>query len=392
MGVYDVLCKLPVAINNYFGDPVLYWADTLQKVQQLSVDKHQGIVGIITKGYITKPMAKELKEAAQGLKLVVLVSISGLAKTIEPVGQGHRYKTMENLANERIPVISYMRPFIPPYNTTLENVEDMVRRSARAGCTVGVYSGFRGDSNIMETINPDKYLEWTIRLKLISPELTKQLISLGEQHSIKLYSRTSCGVAYALNQHRSHNPYYNTPLAVGCANCELMPTCKHEDPDLEALELLRMLGYEFEYISGEGGCCTVTKNRLECPSCCTSCFVLNVPRIDVKNKNIRLGDLAFIRFLTGVLASKQGVVDGGKNDVGHVTFPHYPYPNIHCINTWYVWANQKQKCFNCKYCLTTVYELEEKTYGVAPKQLANWLDSQMCRKGVFLNARLSGTM
>jgi hypothetical protein len=64
MGVYDVLCKLPVAINNYFGDPVLYWADTLQKVQQLSVDKHQGIVGIITKGYITKPMAKELKEAA----------------------------------------------------------------------------------------------------------------------------------------------------------------------------------------------------------------------------------------------------------------------------------------------------------------------------------------
>lgn len=380
MRVYEFLRKIPVAINNYYGDPVLQWTNTVSKVKTLADDGHQGPVGIITKGLITPSMAKELRQTAQDLNLVVLVSISGFSKEIEPIGQSHRYKTIKNLIRAGIPVIGYVRPITPPYNSDEETLEEIFKNTAGAGCENIVVSGFRGDDAIVNSMQPDEKQEWTLRVKLMSPELGQICRRLAGQYGLQMFTRTSCGVAVALGLNRSFNPYYNSPRGAGCGYCPIKDTCGHIEPDTGAMEFVRSLGYDIEYVPNPGQICAVDPaNRLSCLSCCTSCFVLKkAPHIIVKNRNIRLGDIAFIRFITGVLVCQEGVIDGGQKDVGHVKFPAFKMPacEVHCINTWYVWAHQRAKCFNCRYCITTVYELEEREYGCSPKMLAEYIEQE----------------
>ena len=106
--------------------------------------------------------------------------------------------------------------------------------------------------------------------------------------------------------------------------------------------------------------------------------MLKVPHILVKNDNITLGDLAFIRFITGVLACKPGVVDNGESTVGNVTLPNVKLPfQIQCLNTWFEYATQTEKCFGCKYCIVPIYKLENKDYGCTPKTLADYIDKEL---------------
>lgn len=380
MDSYQYLQKIPIAINNYYGDPVLQWENTLEKVCTLAQDKHLGPVGIITKGEITPSMAQELKDSAQDLKLVVLVSISELPKEVEPVGQAHRYRTLKNLVSVGIPAIGYVRPMVPPFNTDMKTIDNMFHKIKDAGCDHIIVSGFRGDDHIIDQMQPDRKQEWVLRVKLMSPEIGKICRETAEHYGLYMFTRTSCGVASVLKLKRSFNPYYISPRGAGCDTCSLNSTCGHVEPDPSALNFLESLGYDLEYTTNSGQKCQVDPaNRLSCLSCCTSCFVINnTPRITIKNPNIRLGDVAFVRFITGgVLTSKENVVDGGDPNVGHVNFPSIKMPSseVHCINTWYVWAHQQTTCYQCHYCITTVYKLEEREYGSSPKELSNYLDN-----------------
>jgi len=381
MNAYQYLKKIPVAVNNYFGDPVLQWENTIQKIRTLSKDNHQGIVSIITKGFITPKMASELCIAGKGLNLIVLVSISGFSKEIEPIGQTHRYLTLKNVNNANIPTIGYVRPLTPPYNTDEQTLNEIFKNISESGCKNIVISGFRGSDNIINQMKPDQKLKWVLRVKLMPQEIEKICRRLAKEYNLHIFTRTSCGVAVVLGFDRSFNPYYNSPKSAGCEYCSIKDTCEHTEPNKGAMKFIQSLGYDIKYISRPGQSCMVSPaNRLSCISCCTSCFVLkNAPHIIVKNKNIRLGDISFIRFVTGVLVCQDGVIDGGKKDVGHVEFPGLQMPScaIHCINTWYVWARQRAKCYDCQYCITTVYDLDEREYGCSPKQLAEYINERI---------------
>lgn len=373
--IYGIIRTIPVSVNNYYGDPVIQWEDTLHKISVLSRDGHKGPVSIITKGYISPKMARELKEASKGLNLIVLVSISELPLNIEPIIPQGRYETLCSLNREEIPAIAYIRPFIPPYNTTAKTIRKMYAKISETSTGTAIVSGFRGNDEIIAGTNPAQKEKWVTRVKLMPDGISSIIEECSEKFGIKTFSRTSCGVSYKLGFKRSFNPYYNSPAASGCGTCPLKPTCGPEPLKPKSLELIELLGYEVDYISEtQPSVCTVTAaNRLSCKSCCTSCFVLGgVQRIDCKTSGVRLGDIAFMRFLTGALCSGKDVADTGKADVGHVHFPKMPMPEaeIHCINTWYPWARQMSKCFGCSYCITKVFDLKEKEYGVPPKELA----------------------
>lgn len=381
MDIYNkFISKLPVSINNYYGDPVIQWGNTLWKIKKLSKDKHKGPVGIITKGYITRDMAKDLKDVSKGLNLLVLESISGLPEEIEPISTKKRYETLKNLTLEGIPSIGYIRPLIPPYNTSKDKIESVFKNISETGCKNIVISGFRGDDDIIKKTNPENKKQWVVRVKIMPKGMNKFIEEFADKYNLDVATRTSCGVAKALNLKRSFNPYYNSPNGAKCGDCRLKDSCYHLPPDKESLEFIKMLGYDIEYKPlGKEKCKVTADNRLSCPSCCTSCFVLDVPHILVKNQDVKLGDLAFIRFITGTLTTKPGVVDGGKPDVGHVNFPNIKMPSreIHCINTWFPWARNLPRCFNCSYCITTIFDLEEQEYGMRPKKLAEYISEQI---------------
>jgi len=91
--VSEILSKIPVAINNYFGDPGIQWEDTLSKLENLEKAGHQGPVGIITKSYINPEKARRLKESK--CKVVVLQSISNLPASIEPSNHQKRIESLQ---------------------------------------------------------------------------------------------------------------------------------------------------------------------------------------------------------------------------------------------------------------------------------------------------------
>ena len=375
--IKKALLEMPVSINCYYGDPTLQWENTMEKLRKLEEVGHLGPVSIITRGTIDSDRAKELaKLKLPGL--VVMYSISELPKKLEPLGHKHRYESISNLIREGVKVFAAVRPMTPPYNTTPEIVNKIFSNLKNAGCKIACVSGFRGDSSLIEQVNPDNAIEWTLRVKQMTG--FDMILETAKAYDIRVFTRVNCTVSYLTGRKKPFNPYWGSPQLVRCdaIECPLRDTCGPVEPDRDIMKWLEdVVGYELEYEPDSKKTCSyATDTRLNCVSCCTTCFVQKQPRVIVKNAKT-LGDLAFCRFvLGGTLCIKDGMVDGGGKDVGHVTkiqektkFP------VHTINSWFVWATQLKKCFDCRYCISTLYPNKE-LVGCPPVELLKFFPSK----------------
>ena len=359
----QALSEMPVSINNYYGDPLIpqQWPNTLEQMDCLIETGHVGPVGIITKGALRDKHIAEIEARKDQLPgLCFLISISELPDQ-EPVRSEHRYTNIRRLTEAGVPAIACIRPLTPLYNTDEETMGKMFSGIAENGGKIAVVSGFRGDEDLVEKMSPDEKVEWSLRVKVMPPEVFERAKRLAEKYDIQLFTRTACAVAYATGADATYNPYYNSPNLVKCEelDCPLRETCgPRQGPKPGTMELLRELGYQVEFVPGVGqGVCQVEgANRLRCPSCCTTCYrTPEVSHIRVDGE-VRLGDLAFIRFLTGVLAMQRGKRDDGDKHIAQITFPNYPeIDSMQGLNTWLPIAVNLDKCFGCKYCIVSEY-------------------------------------
>ncbi len=367
--VRKALLAMPISINCYYGDPTLQWSDTMAKLKILEGDGHLGPISVITKGVISQTRAAEL--ASLNLPgLLVIVSISELPEGFEGVGHKHRYQTLANLKKAGVRCFAAVRPLTPPYNTTEEIISKIFRRLKSVGCEVVCVSGFRGDESLIEAMKPDEKIQWVLRVKQMTGFDT--VLRLAKNSNIRLFTRMSCAVSYLMGSRGTYNPYWGSPQLVRCeeTNCPIKDTCGPIEPATELLGWLQQVGYDVEYQPGKRAICNYSADsRLNCLSCCTTCFVQQQPRVLVHNART-LGDLAFCRFLLGgTLCVKPGMVDGGAKDVGHVKIVQEQIGiPVHCINSWLVWANQLEKCFDCKYCVSSLYQ-NKGPVGCSPVEL-----------------------
>lgn len=386
LDIYHNLRYMPIAINNYYGDPTLQWDNTLWKVERLNRDKHLGPVGILTRGYISERMAKELRSLAKDLKLIVLVSVSGLPPHIEPAGEKHRYQTIRNCVSADIPVLVCVRPIIASINGNLETMERIVSQAVEAGAKYFVFSGIRGNDEILlkTDMTDEERKTYMLRVKLLPPGFRDIIDYLTKKYEIDSSTRVACGVSKVLDLERCYNHYESSPILSRCDICYFKERCrKPVKPREGSLELVQAMGYQIEYIErdNEFSCTTTPATRKNCPSCCTCCFMQDITRIEVYNEKITLGDLGLIRFITDVPAVKYGVVDGTP-DTGHCHIPVLPdYKNIHTVNSWYVLSRNLKRCFGCSYCIVQAYDAKEEIeYGMFPLDLAKLLAERINKK------------
>lgn len=370
--IQKALLAMPVSVNCYYGDPALQWGDTMAKLRALAEIGHTGPVSVITKGSIGPDRACEL--AALNLPgLLVMVSISELPAEFEGVGHAHRYETLRNLRDVGVKCFAAVRPLTPPYNTSEEVLTLIFQRLQAVGCKVACVSGFRGDESIIEAMKPDEKIQWVLRVKQMTG--FDSVLRIAKENSVRFFTRVSCAVAHLIGQKGTVNPYWGSPQLVRCAeiDCSMQATCGPVEPDPEILDWLRSVGYNLEWRPAKQVRCDYSSdNRLNCQSCCTTCFVQEQPRVIVHNAKT-LGDLAFCRFmLGGTLCVKPGMVDGGSKDVGHAKILQEKIScgSYHVINSWWVWANQLDKCFGCRYCVSSLYP-NNGPVGCAPSDLIN---------------------
>ncbi|MBU2542275.1 hypothetical protein KJ785_01795 [Patescibacteria group bacterium] len=372
------LRAMPVSVNCYYGDPSLQWQDTLAKLERLAETGHTGPISIITKGSIGPERARQLSDLTLP-GLVVMVSISGLGSEFEGCGHSHRYKSIRNLRDAGVNVFAAVRPLTPPYNTSEEVLTGIFQNLQAAGCEVACVSGFRGDESLVEAMGPEEGTEWVLRVKQMTG--FDLVVRIAREHGVRLFTRVNCAVSFLTRRDKPFNPYWGSPQLVRCETieCPMRGTCGPTEPAPVLLDWLRSIGYELDYEPAHRARCGFSSDdRLNCQSCCTTCFVQRQPRVVVRNART-LGDLTFCRFiLGGTLCVRPGMVDGGDLDVGHVKVLQDAVGggmNLHCLNSWWPWSAQLEKCFGCKYCILHHYT-DRSSVGCAPADLENMVASR----------------
>lgn len=378
--------NFPVAINNYYGDPTLQIKNTVKKIHILESENHAGPVILITRGRFPKSALGEFKK----LKLknfAVIVSYSGLGKPFEEIDTGNTLAGLKQLYEAGIPVIVNIRPIFPESNGTREGLKKIFTDLNEFGVRNVIVSGFRGNTEMVCRLTDKERLDWNLRVKLMSKKMSDDINEFSKKFNIDVSRRVSCGVSKLIKKGYSWNPYYNSPILVGCDDCSIQKTCFKHSNDLKINDniknFLAYIGYEIEVAHNpqkNRQTCTVTPdNRMSCPSCCTACFVMEGQKIWIKNKNITLADTAFIRFLSdGIIGTQKGIEDCGGNTGIAMVVSKYINKEVHLVNSWFVWSKQLKKCYNCNYCITRAYNINEEENGSSPLQLYNLLMEEKC--------------
>lgn len=377
--IRERFANIPVAINNYYGDPTLQWDNTLYKIENLVKEGHKGIIAILTKGYISTQKAKQLKSFGYD-KLLIMPAFSHL-KVIEIENNKERYLSVENLLSEQIRVLPNIRPLIMGYND--KAIPSIFHRLSKIGIKKVVIAGIRGNDEILLRSMTDKEAEkYTLRVKIIPKELGIIISESEDIFDIKAFKRVSCGIASIFNQ-PSHNPYWNSPSLAGCLECSLKHICYDKyTKSLEVPEYLKkflnVTGYKWERGNSKSICTVGPEKRLECPSCCTACYIHCNNTIIIKNKPVSLGTLAFLRFLFKEWTfTHVGIKDNGSNNVSVVYMPNLIkiLPRLpEAVNSWYVLARHLDKCYGCSYCIVDAYKPEKREHGISPMKLFNYIE------------------
>lgn len=361
--------NVPVSINNLYGDPFfsIQKENTFNKLDDLTKTNHQGIVGIITKSEIDDKEIERLKKFSKKLNLIILVSCSELPYSIEKV-KGDRYKTLSRCVNAGIPVIAYVRPFIPKVNTQREIIEKMFEKIYNTGCKRIVVSGLRGTDEILTESNIEKseLKDWSLRVKIMPSDVKDYIHEFSQKYNLIVYDRTSCGISAELGLPNSYNPYYHSPQLAKCSKCELKKTCFDKQhlfvPSQEDINFIKLLGYNPKIVNeNQLELCQVDPvKRTECVSCCTCCFMLKRHAVEIVDEEICLGDLGLLRLLTHKLVFKKNTIDNGEKDIAKPTNPLLKDLNLYILNSWWSYSRNISACYNCSYCIVKHYNNDKK--------------------------------
>jgi len=268
---------IPVVIDNYFGDPSTQQDHLRQALMALKEDGHRGPIGIITKGKFGRQTIDLLASIPN---VVVLQSISGLPRSIEPAKLETRVENMRRLVEAGIKTIAYLRPIIAGYNDSPESLQRVLNLIKLTGVDTVVYSGFRiteETRKLMEAngIDMSGFKEDPEHKQM--PEEAREFIeTYGHSIGLKVFRKTSCGVSYLLGT-SDYNAHWSNPTKYECQNCPNLGKCL---PKLKSVAVR------------ESVC------KPKCPHQCSSCPFLKDNQVHLTGK-WTLGELSVARWILG---------------------------------------------------------------------------------------------
>ena len=371
--ISEILSRIPVVINNYFGDPLLQWKDTLAKLESLEKAEHQGPIGIITKSYINPEKARRLKESK--CRVVVLQSISNLPAPIEPLNHQKRIESLQNLSAAGVPNIAYLRPLIPGYNTHEDILRATLDSIAQSGCKIVCYSGLRGTEDVIELLKkrlgkeitpPPGFEKWQKEHKLVEERVKRFIESYAKKLGLLVFRKTSCAVSYALGLESDYNCHWTQPEKYGCQECVMSEKCAKAAAEWEksgsqrVSDALRILGAEgtIENTPRKQIC----QLKEVCPYPCSSCPVSGGTRLKLKGKK-SLGELSLARWIAGIPVDAEEIIDTPR--IFHLAIEpkRSPSPSVKIKPEHFYRKPSESACpQGCAYCIVDLNPERQKEY------------------------------
>ena len=217
---------LPVAVNLFYGDPLLQVDDTIRWLDRLEDDQHTGIVTIITKGDLSKLHLREYD-----LDLHIAVSTFGVDSPYEPQSMSQFKRNLDRLVylRDRYNVTASIefRPIIYNVNDSQEVIEHVFKLAEDHFLCIA-FSGLQAPPNLINRFdnfpfNPYPGTKFGYK-KYLSSEVENLFYDLAKYSSISVFKKTSCCLSY-LRSVKDYNAHYYRRITNRCLECPNRGVC-----------------------------------------------------------------------------------------------------------------------------------------------------------------------
>ncbi|WQJ53840.1 MAG: hypothetical protein [Wendovervirus sonii] len=292
--------NIPVAVNCFYGDPMLQIENTKYLLKQLENAHHKGPVFIITKGDVSL-----MDNEQYDLDLHIGLSTCGLGAENFDGGYWERFlKNCEYCHKHNYAFHIEFRPIIKNVNDSDESFKAVIEQASKYNVAIG-YCGLQVSDNLKERLKEkeivfEPYSEYGFSLKkFISKEIEDKFISMTNQYNVEIHKKTSCIVSSQKNK-RDYNAHYYRPNEVGCKSCPNEKICSefHSHMYIDMQYLKDLIPFDFEVVDETGHICSLYANGL-CKFPSNDCLNISGKFIKI-NEKITTSDVRIIKWLTGM--------------------------------------------------------------------------------------------
>ena len=298
--INPVFTNIPVAVNLFYGDPLLQIDNTINYLRRLEKAGHKGPVVIVTKGDFSK-----FPDVSFDLDLHVAFSTFGVNSYLDGSSMErfeNNLKQIEVRKNNYKYSIEY-RPIVYNVNDTCEAFERVFTLAQKYNLAVG-YSGLQGKPESVaiwkeQNIDLKPYPGYSFGHKKIIDEKVVELFEkMARHYKVPIFRKTSCLFSYVHGLDRDYNAHYYRPNEMGCSNCVMRDKCMQFKDSLPLEKRLDdIIPFEYEIVAKKKHECILKKKGIcEYPTEDCSNISGNVIKI---NKPITMSDVRVIKWLTG---------------------------------------------------------------------------------------------
>lgn len=307
--INPIFTNLPVAVNLFYGDPLLQIDNTVNYLRKLEEAEHKGPVIIVTKGDFSK-----FPDERFNLDLHIAFSTFGVNSYLDGSSMErfeNNLKQIELRKNNYKYSIEY-RPIVYNVNDTVEAFEKVFTLAKKYNLAVG-YSGLQGKPESVKIwqekkINLQPYPGYKFgHKKIIDDKVVMLFEKMAKYYNVPVFRKTSCLFSYVHGFERDYNAHYYRPNEMGCNNCIMRDKCMNFKKNLSLDNNLdEVIPFKYEIINKQKHECILKKKGIcEYPTEDCSNISGNVIHI---SKMLTTSDVRVIKWLTGY------TVDANFND------------------------------------------------------------------------------
>lgn len=292
--------KLPVAVNLFYGDPMLQINKTIEILKRLEEDKHTGPVIIVTKGDFSK-----FPDIHFNLDLHIAFSTFGVDSKYDG-GSLKQFKSNLEQINKRKHNYNYSieyRPVIHKVNDYPFIIENVFICAYKYKLPIA-FCGLQVTPELKEYftkngINFEQYEGYEFGLKkAVSKEVEDTFYRLSEKYEIPVFRKTSCLISYSSNLDRDYNAHYYRPNEMRCAKCPMHDKCyshklRNDNSSITNIDI----PFEYELVNKTNHTCYLFKQGI-CKFASNDCKNITGNILKIKER-LTSSDVRVIKWLTG---------------------------------------------------------------------------------------------
>lgn len=306
--INPLLITIPVVINVFYGDPLLYIDDTLRCLELLEQEKHRGPIIIITKESIED--ARKVFNKKWDLKIHFGLSFFGNEK-YDNYATFEKLKTNLKVCEELNKNYGYTcgieyRPIIKNINDSEEIIKNLFNLAHQYSTTIA-YSGLQVEKELAEYIKennlpfePYDGYEFGMK-KNIGSNILDLIRTYSNNTKVPIFKKTSCAISYSQSLGRDYNAHYYRPNEMNCKYCFNYSACKlfkeRLDKDEIDYNLIRRLPFNLQVVKKEKHECRLHRVGL-CKFPSDDCMNIKGNLLQTDRK-ITTSDVRLIKWLTG---------------------------------------------------------------------------------------------